>query len=59
MRKGEPLPSADLNDCQPQSQSFEQLAAHRGSGFTLTGAADPEVHQMRVEPLLALRREKR
>src|SRR5262245_26090215 len=34
--------AADLNDFRRQSQAFEHLAAHRGSGFTLTGAGAPE-----------------
>jgi predicted permease len=34
--------AADLNDFRRQSQSFELLAAHRGGGFTLTGAGASE-----------------
>jgi putative ABC transport system permease protein len=34
--------AADFNDFR-RSQSFEQIAAHRGRGFTITGDGDPVV----------------
>jgi putative ABC transport system permease protein len=34
--------AADFSDFRQQNQAFEQLAAHRGSNFTLTGGGDPE-----------------
>ncbi len=35
--------AADFNDFRMRSHSFEQIAAHRGGGFTITGDGDPEV----------------
>ncbi|MGH9937934.1 MAG: ABC transporter permease, partial [Blastocatellia bacterium] len=35
--------AANFADFSRQSQSFEQIAAHRGGGFTITGDSDPEV----------------